>query len=133
MVGVLIISHGNLGHSMADCARHVLGRVPDNLAVMAVEKHEDPLVKQQEAAQLVASLQQGDGVLLLTDMLGGTPANITSRLIEAGKVEAVAGVSLPMLVRALCYSTQPLEVVVSKAITGGLEGVYYMLPEDKNA
>ncbi|MFC3624716.1 PTS sugar transporter subunit IIA [Vogesella amnigena] len=133
MVGVLIISHGNLGHSLADCARHVLGRVPDNLAVMAVEKHEDPEDKFREAGALVASLQQGDGVLLLTDMVGGTPANITWRLVEAGKVEAVAGINLPMLVRALCYSSQALEVVVSKAITGGLEGVYYMLPEGKDA
>jgi phosphotransferase system HPr (HPr) family protein len=76
----------------------------------------------------VARLEQGDGVVVLTDMYGGTPSNIASRLIDPGKVEAVAGVSLPMLVRALSYSSQPLEIVVSKAITGGLEGVLYILP-----
>jgi PTS system ascorbate-specific IIA component len=81
----------------------------------------------------VARLEQGDGVVVLTDMYGGTPSNIASRLIDPGKVEAVAGVSLPMLVRALSYSSQPLEIVVSKAITGGLEGVLYILPGDGNA
>ncbi|RQO69328.1 PTS fructose transporter subunit IIA [Aquitalea sp. FJL05] len=133
MVGVLVISHGNLGACLLDCARHVLGRDPDNIATLAVEKTEDPDQKLVEAAALVARLEQGDGVVVLTDMYGGTPSNIASRLINPGKVEAVAGVSLPMLVRALSYSTQPLEIVVSKAITGGLEGVLYILPGDGNA
>jgi PTS system ascorbate-specific IIA component len=96
-------------------------------------KTEDPDQKLVEASALVARLEQGDGVVVLTDMYGGTPSNIASRLIDPGKVEAVAGVSLPMLVRALSYSSQPLEIVVSKAITGGLEGVLYILPGDGNA
>lgn len=133
MVGVLIISHGDLGESLVACARHILGREPENLAVMAVDKAEDPDQKLLYAQKLVAQLDQGDGVVVLTDMYGGTPANIASRLITPGRVEAVAGVSLPMLVRALCYSSQPLEIVVSKAITGGLEGVLYIIPGDGNA
>jgi len=133
MVGVLLISHGDLGRSLAECARHVLGRVPDNLAILGIEKHDDPEQKRQEAQVLIDQLQQGEGVVLLTDMVGGTPANITGRLVRAGQVEAVAGVNLPMLVRALSYSSQPLEIVVSKAITGGLEGVFYMLPEGNHA
>ncbi|WP_293761704.1 PTS fructose transporter subunit IIA [uncultured Aquitalea sp.] len=132
MVGVLLISHYNLGDALRDCARHILGRDPENLAVMSVDKAEDPDLKLAEAARLVAGLEQGDGVVVLTDMYGGTPSNIASRLINPGKVEAVAGVSLPMLVRALSYSSQPLEIVVSKAITGGLEGVLYIIPGDGN-
>lgn len=131
MVGVLIISHGDLGQSLADCARHVLGRVPDNLAILGVEKHDNPDVRLQEAQALVAGLDDGSGVLVLSDMLGGTPCNIAGRLVRGGQVELVAGVNLPMLVRALSYSAQTLDIVVSKAITGGLEGVYYMIPEDK--
>ncbi|WP_230370152.1 PTS sugar transporter subunit IIA [Paludibacterium denitrificans] len=100
---------------------------------MAVDKAEDPDQKLLYAQNLVAQLDQGDGVVVLTDMYGGTPANIASRLITPGRVEAVAGVSLPMLVRVLCYSSQPLEIVVSKAITGGLEGVLYIIPWDGNA
>lgn len=89
--------------------------------------------RKHDVLQVIERIFKNLGVLLLTDMVGGTPANITWRLVEAGKVEAVAGINLPMLVRALCYSSQALEVVVSKAITGGLEGVYYMLPEGKDA
>lgn len=131
MVGVLIVSHGELGKCLADCARHVLGRVPDNLAILGVEKHDNPELRLQEAEAMVRQLDDGSGVLVLSDMLGGTPSNIACRLIRRGQVEVVAGVNLPMLVRALSYSVQTLDVVVSKAITGGLEGVYYVIPEEK--
>lgn len=131
MVGVLIISHGELGLCLADCARHVLGRVPDNLATLGVEKQDNPDARLLDAQALIDKIDDGSGVLVLSDMLGGTPCNIASRLRKRGVVEVVAGVNLPMLVRALSYSAQPLEVVVSKAITGGLEGVYYVIPEGK--
>jgi PTS system ascorbate-specific IIA component len=131
MVGVLIISHGELGLCLADCARHVLGRVPDNLAILGVEKQDNPDARLLDAQALIDKIDDGSGVLVLSDMLGGTPCNIASRLRQRGVVEVVAGVNLPMLVRALSYSAQPLEVVVSKAITGGLEGVYYVIPEGK--
>ncbi|GGX97267.1 PTS sugar transporter subunit IIA [Vogesella alkaliphila] len=131
MVGVLIISHGELGLCLADCARHVLGRVPDNLAILGVEKQDNPDARLLDAQALIDKIDDGSGVLVLSDMLGGTPCNIASRLRKRGMVEVVAGVNLPMLVRALSYSAQPLEVVVSKAITGGLEGVYYVIPEGK--
>jgi PTS system mannose-specific IIA component len=128
MVGILIITHGNLGVGLAENAFHVLGKTWENLETLAVEKSEDPDMKLTVARSLVAGLDDGDGVLVLSDMLGGTPSNIASRLIQPGKVEAVAGVNLPMLVRALSYSLQTLDVVVSKAVTGGLEGVVYIIP-----
>jgi len=128
MVGILIITHGNLGVGLAENAFHVLGKTWENLETLAVEKSEDPDMKLAVARSLVAGLDDGDGVLVLSDMLGGTPSNIASRLIQPGKVEAVAGVNLPMLVRALSYSLQTLDVVVSKAVTGGLEGVVYIIP-----
>jgi PTS system mannose-specific IIA component len=132
MVGILIITHGNLGAGLAENAFHVLGRSWTNLETLAVEKSEDPDVKLAVARSLVSGLNEGQGVLVLSDMLGGTPSNIASRLIEPGKVEAVAGVNLPMLVRALSYSQQTLDVVVSKAVTGGLEGVVYIIPGGAN-
>ena len=130
MVGILIVTHGNLGVTLAECAQHILQRELPHLAVMAVDKNDDPDRKLAEARELVRGLDDGSGVLLLSDMFGGTPSNIASRLIEPGRIEAVAGVSLPMLVRSLCYAGQPLETVVSKAVTGGLEGVMYIVPGD---
>ena len=130
MVGILIVTHGNLGVTLAECAQHILQRELPHLAVMAVDKNDDPDRKLAEARELVRGLDDGSGVLLLSDIFGGTPSNIASRLIEPGRIEAVAGVSLPMLVRSLCYAGQPLETVVSKAVTGGLEGVLYIVPGD---
>jgi len=132
MVGILIITHGRLGSILAENAFHVLGHAWENLSVMSVEKAEDPDAKLAVAQTLVDTLNQGSGVLVLTDMLGGTPSNIASRLIRRGEIEAVAGVNLPMLVRALSYSQQTLDVVVSKAVTGGLEGVVYIIPGEGN-
>ena len=130
MVGILIVTHGNLGVTLAECAQHILQRELPHLAVMAVDKNDDPDRKLAEARELVRGLDDGSGVLLLSDIFGGTPSNIASRLIEPGRIEAVAGVSLPMLVRSLCYAGQPLETVDSKAVTGGLEGVMYIVPGD---
>ena len=130
MVGILIVTHGNLGVTLAECAQHILQRELPHLAVMAVDKNDDPDRKLAEARELVRGLDDGSGVLLLSDIFGGTPSNIASRLIEPGRIAAVAGVSLPMLVRSLCYAGQPLETVVSKAVTGGLEGVMYIVPGD---
>lgn len=110
------------------CAQHIMGRPLPNLGQLAVSKADDPDEILRRAQSLINELDDGSGVLLLTDIYGGTPSNVANRLISAGRVEAVAGVNLPMLVRALSYSHQSLEIAVSKAITGGLEGVLYMLP-----
>lgn len=129
LIGVLIISHSLLGEALVHCAEHILSRPIPNLAHLAVNKGDDPAEVLERARTTIARLEQGRGVILLTDIYGGTPSNIANRLIEAGRVEAIAGVSLPMLIRALTYSRETLETMVSKAITGGWEGVIYMLPE----
>lgn len=132
MVGILMITHGTLGAALAENALHILGRPQDNLRTLSVDKSDDPDAMLAKAGQMTAALNEGAGVLVLTDMLGGTPSNIACRLIDPGHIEAVAGVSLPMLVRALSYSKQALDVVVSKAVTGGLEGVVYIIPGEGN-
>ncbi|HEY9100887.1 PTS fructose transporter subunit IIA [Chitinimonas sp.] len=128
MVGILLVTHYGLGESLAECAAHVLGRPLPQLRYLPVYRSDDPDVVQERARSLLRELDTGAGVLVLSDIYGGTPSNVAYRLIEPGRVEAVAGVNLPMLVRTLNYSHEPLDIVVSKAVTGGLEGVMYMLP-----
>ncbi|MDR3410960.1 MAG: PTS sugar transporter subunit IIA [Formivibrio sp.] len=130
MVGIVIVTHVMLGDALLACARHIMQRDVPNLAHLAVSKADDPDEVLERARRVCESLDDGSGVLLLTDIFGGTPSNVASRLVKPGRIEAVAGVNLPMLVRALTYCHQPLEVVVSKAITGGLEGVLYMAPRE---
>ena len=123
MVGILIVAHGTLGESLIHCASHVMGSRPPYLMQIGVSMHDDPQRVLPQAIKLARSLDQGGGVLVLSDVYGATPCNIASKLLIPGKIEGVAGVNLPMLVRALTYRNEPLKTVVAKAISGGIEGV----------
>jgi len=126
MVGILIIAHGTLGESLIHCASHVMGSRPPQLSQIGVSIHDDPQQVLPQAIKLARSLDQGQGVLVLSDVYGATPCNIASRLLIPGRIEGVAGVNLPMLVRALTYRNEPLKTVVAKAVSGGIEGVMQM-------
>jgi len=126
MVGILIVAHGAFGEALIHCASHVLGKRPLRVRQVGITVHDDPDAILPQAQELVRQLDEGDGVLVLTDMLGATPSNIAARLAVPGRVEVVAGVNLPMLVRALTYRAQPLAPVVGKAMSGGREGVLHL-------
>ena len=107
MVGILIIAHGTLGESLIHSASHVLGGRPAQLTQIGVGMHDDPQVVLPQAINLIRGLDRGGGVLILSDVYGATPSNIACRLLIPGKIEGVAGVNLPMLVRALTYRNEP--------------------------
>lgn len=123
MVGILIITHGTLGESLVHCVSHVLNKRPPRLKQLGITAQDDPHALLPQARRLVRELDEGDGVLILSDMYGGSPSNIAAKLLVAGRVEGVAGVNLPMLIRVLTYRDQPLATVVTKAVSGGCEGV----------
>ncbi len=121
MVGILLIAHNGLGDSLLDCVRHVMGSVPPHLKVLPVLADDDPAHKEAEARALIAQLDEGQGVLLLSDVFGATPCNIARRVCQPGRVEGVAGVNLPMLLRVTCNSNKPLGELVQRALEGGKE------------
>ena len=123
MIGILIITHGTLGESLIHCASHVLNKRPPRLKQLGVTAQDDPALLLPQARALVKELDEDAGVLILSDMYGGTPSNLASKLVAPGKIEAVAGVSLPMLIRVLTYRDRDLQTIVTKAISGGCEGV----------
>ena len=123
MIGILIITHGTLGESLVHCASHVLNKRPPRLKQLGVTAQDDPALLLPQARALVKELDEGIGVLILSDMYGGTPSNLASKLVVPGRIEAVAGVSLPMLIRVLTYRDRDLQTIVTKAISGGCEGV----------
>ena len=133
MVGILIVAHGTLGESLIHCASHVIGTRPPQLMQIGVTVHDDPAQILPQALRLVKQLDHGSGVLVLADVYGATPGNIAARLLIPNRVEGVAGVNLPMLVRALTYRDEPLKTVVAKAMSGGVEGVLRMPPAIENA
>jgi mannose PTS system EIIA component len=126
MIGILIVSHGTFGESLIHSASHVLGKRPLYLRQLGVNVHDDPDQLQPVAEDLIRFLDQGDGVLILTDIYGATPSNIAARLLRPGRVEGLAGVNLPMLIRALTYRQEPLLRMRDKALEGATEGVTRM-------
>jgi PTS system mannose-specific IIA component len=123
MIGILIIAHGTLGESLIHCASHVLNKRPPRLRQLGVTAQDDPLLLLPQARSLVKELDAGSGVLILSDMYGGSPSNIAQKLLVPGKVEGIAGVNLPMLIRVLTYREKPLGALLTKGVTGGCEGV----------
>ena len=119
MIGILLVTHNGLGDSLVDCVRHIMGGVPLNIKVLSVLADDNPQRKEDEGRALIAQLDTGSGVLLLSDLFGATPCNIARRLYQPGRVEGVAGVNLPMLLRAVCYSNLPLAEAVQKALESG--------------
>jgi PTS system ascorbate-specific IIA component len=126
MIGILIVAHESLGACLIHCATHVLGGPPPHLMHIGINVQDDPQTIIREAKRLVERLDLGAGVLVLTDIYGATPCNIACRLLEPGRVEGVAGANLPMLMRALTYRNEPLEVLVQRAVSGGRDGVTRM-------
>jgi len=127
MIGILIVSHGAFGESLIHSASHVLGKRPLYLRQVGVTVHDDPEEILPVARDLIRFLDQGRGVLVMTDIYGATPSNIASRLLEPGRVEGVAGVNLPMLIRALTYREEgDLADLRDKALSGATEGVVRM-------
>jgi mannose PTS system EIIA component len=133
MIGILVISHGDLGNSLINCANHVMGKRPEHLVHLGVTTQDDPDVIILNALELLKQLDCGEGVLILSDICGATPCNIATELVNPGKVECLSGVNLSMLVRALTYRDKSLESLVEKALSGGKEGVMRIYSRSDNA
>jgi PTS system ascorbate-specific IIA component len=123
MIAILLVTHGHIGEELISAAQHTFGCAPDRLEAFAVSSKDD--CERMEAAlrARIQALDDGDGVLLLTDIYGATPANVAGRTVASGRVELVGGVNLPMLLRALNYRHLPLQDLVNKALSGGLSGI----------
>ncbi|MDD3517400.1 MAG: PTS fructose transporter subunit IIA [Chromatiales bacterium] len=128
-VGLLLITHNHIGEDLLATARSMLRDIPLETACLAVSQTEDPDAVLAHAAQLRARLDDGHGVLVLTDMYGSTPSNIANRLTDRPDTRVIAGISLPMLVRVLNYPELPLHDLVNKALSGGHDGILLCEPE----
>ena len=122
-IGVLLVSHELLGQSMLDVSVKTLSVCPLATKILSVPLECDPDELALSAEKMVKELDTGDGVLILTDLCGGTPSNIACRLSHHQHVEVVAGLNLPMLIRVLNYPNLSLEEMAERAVDGGRQGV----------
>ena len=126
MIGILIVAHDSLGDSLVRAVTHVLGTRPPQLEVLSVAATDDPLLLLPAAREQVARLDTGEGVIVRSDIFGATPCNLACKLLVPGRVEGVAGLSLPMLVRALTYRERGMQTMTRKAVSGGRDGVLHI-------
>ncbi len=126
MIGLLIVAHGTLGESLIHCASHVMGKRPLYLRQLGVTIHDEPEAILPQGHDLVRFLDQGQGVLVMSDIFGATPSNIACRLLKPGHVEGISGVNLPMLIKALSYRESAMDVLIEKSLFGATEGVIRM-------
>ena len=126
MIGILLITHGTFGESLIQNVCHVLNKRPLLIGQLGVAAQDDPLDILPMAKLLLKEVDEGDGVLIMTDILGATPSNLALKLLVPGTIEGVAGVSLPMLLRALTYRKGDMDTLMQKAISGGRDGVINM-------
>ena len=126
MIGILLITHGTYGEALIQNVCHVLNKRPLLIAQLGVAAQDDPLDVLPLAKLLLNEVDGGEGVLVMTDIYGATPANLALKLLEPGRIEGVTGVSLPMLLRAITYRGKGMETMITKAISGGRDGILNM-------
>ena len=122
-VGILIISHNGIGASIYGTASYMIKDNPLKVKLLAANRESDPDELLESAILLVRELDEGDGILALTDLVGSTPSNIAHRLNEHASIKVVSGLNLSMLIRVLNYPTLNLIELADKAYSGGIDGV----------
>ena len=118
---ILLVTHAPLAQALRACALHVFADSAAEVLALDIEADESPEASLARARRL---LGEGDApVLVLTDVLGATPCNVAQRLVAGRAARLVAGVNLPMLLRAIGYRHESLEAVAARAVVGGAQGV----------
>lgn len=122
-VGILIVSHNQIGTELINTARQMLSSCPLPTKVISIGIDDSPdSIKHQFDAEL-AGLDQGNGILLLTDMFGSTPSNIACAISDRDDIRIISGLNLPMLIRVFNYPNLSLDDLEKKALSGGREGI----------
>ena len=98
MIGLVLVTHGRLADEFRNALEHVVGP-QDHMATVAIGPDDDMEQRRRDIVEAVASVDEGAGVIVLTDMFGGTPSNLAISVMEAGRTEVVAGMNLPMLIK----------------------------------
>ncbi len=120
--GIFIIAHAPLASALRQCVLHVFPDAAPTVAVLDVQ----PNVPTEETlltARLTMAMLKQPNTLVLTDMFGATPCNVAQKLVDGLNTRLIAGVNLPMLMRAITYRNESLDALVARALSGGTQGV----------
>jgi PTS system mannose-specific IIA component len=101
MIGILIVSHRQLGDALIDCVEFILNEKPAALVAISIDLRENAADLRTKIEKGIKQVDNGKGVLILTDMFGGTPSNLSYAFLEEGHIEVLSGVNLPMVIKAV--------------------------------
>jgi PTS system mannose-specific IIA component len=122
-VGIVIVTHGKTGESLIEEAGFVLGQVLDDILFVAFNQSEDLPGAVSEVRSSIERADTGDGVVVLTDLMGASPSNGVADVLQEYHSVMVTGINLGMLIRVYNYRNKTLELVVRKAVEGGRRSV----------
>ena len=119
MIGMILVTHGRLADHFIDAMEHVVGK-QEGVATICIGPNDDMEQRRADIADAIRTVDQGQGAIILTDLFGGTPSNLAISLLDTGRVEVIAGINLPMLIR-LAGARKSMNVVdaVNAAQTAG--------------
>ena len=119
MIGLVLVTHGRLADEFVAALEHVVGP-QENVVTVCIGPDDDMEQRREDILKSIATAEQGSGVILLTDMFGGTPSNLAISVIDKANVEVIAGVNLPMLIKlASVRKTEPLSKAADSAQDAG--------------
>lgn len=121
-VGVVIVTHTDYGFRLLKAAEFIIGS-QENCRAVSVDVTHEVAHTVETLTNAVAETDQGSGVIILTDMFGGTPTNISLSLLSSNRLEVVTGVNLPMLIKILSSRSKPLDQLAAEAKTAGIQGI----------
>jgi len=116
MIGILLVTHGEIGRSMIDCAAHILDNYPISVESLSINSNNDLHQYNDIIAKKIKNLESGHGVLIMTDIYGATPCNLLNKFIQKDKVEVVTGINLPMLIKAISDRKDNINTLINDSI-----------------
>lgn len=124
MIGVLVVTHCRLGDAMIEAAEFIIGERPEAMIAVSIDLKEDASKLRRKIADGIKRLKGDDGILILTDMFGGTPSNLSYSFLEEGRIEVISGVNLPILIRAVsARKNQPLSELATSLEAFGKKSI----------
>ncbi|WP_421855772.1 PTS sugar transporter subunit IIA [Oricola sp.] len=119
MIGVVLVTHGNLAAEFRNAVEHVVGP-QERFEIVCIGADDDMEQRRRDILARVAEVDSGEGVIIVTDMFGGTPSNLSISVMEAGRVEILAGMNLPMLIKlAKARNDKPMSEALELACEAG--------------
>lgn len=119
MIGLVLVTHGGLAREFLAAVEHVVGP-QDRVAAICIGPEDDMDERRQQIIEGVARVDEGDGVVVVTDMFGGTPSNLAISVLDQGRVEVIAGMNLPLLIKlASLRAETPIKTLVAEAREAG--------------